>query len=277
MKRLVVLFVAFVALFLLTQFSFSQEIDSLILSSTNTTAGDTTVVVLTLCNQSIAVAGFSARLIIPDSSKAEFISVTRGEAVGDYDVFNSAVSQGHINLIGMANSYPVVNPSPPLPFGYHELAVIRIAIFDTVSANQAISIAFNEENQSGNEIVDSTGYIVVFPAVVSGEITVEPCVGIAEARQVPADFALYNNYPNPFNAATNIRFSIDKPGNVRLEVFDVLGREVACLFDEYAMPGMFTVNWRGVSSNGQPVASGIYYYRLSYNNRFAVKKMSFLK
>jgi hypothetical protein len=88
----------------------------------------------------------------------------------------------------------------------------------------------------------------------------------------PADFALAQNFPNPFNSSTTIRFAIPSPGFVALKVFDVLGREIATLFQDRVAAGEYSVPWDAASC-----ASGVYYYKLETANAVLVKKMILLR
>ena len=87
-----------------------------------------------------------------------------------------------------------------------------------------------------------------------------------------SDFTLKQNYPNPFNPATIINFSIPKASNVLLEVFDVLGRKVATLFDENKKAGNYCVEF-----NASNLSSGIYFYRFKTSGKIITKKMLLLK
>lgn len=82
---------------------------------------------------------------------------------------------------------------------------------------------------------------------------------VVEDRPVagPAGFALYPNYPNPFNPSTSIRFDVPSAGPVRVAVFDVHGRLIRVLADEILSAGSHSVTWDGFDSAGNPVPSGI--------------------
>jgi len=92
----------------------------------------------------------------------------------------------------------------------------------------------------------------------------------------PKDFVL-GNYPNPFNMETIISFSVGRSNSVKIEVFDVLGRQVAKLLDRQLEPGQYQVKWDGKNSSGVKVTSGMYFYRLENDDRFEVKSMILLK
>ena len=88
----------------------------------------------------------------------------------------------------------------------------------------------------------------------------------------PNETTLYDNYPNPFNPSTNIRFSISVQLFTTLKVYDVLGNEVATLVNEEKPVGSYEVNF-----NASMLASGIYYYRLTAGNFAETKRMILLK
>lgn len=94
----------------------------------------------------------------------------------------------------------------------------------------------------------------------------------------PFHFTLDQNYPNPFNHSTNIVFSIPVKGNIRLEIFDVLGITMKILADGEFNPGIYYMPWNGKDSEGQEVNSGIYFYRICLNGKIRLtKKMSVMK
>lgn len=98
-------------------------------------------------------------------------------------------------------------------------------------------------------------------------------IGINQiSTEIPGKFNLEQNYPNPFNPTTNIKFAIPKFANVRLAVYDLLGREVESLVNRQLTPGVYEVNW-----NAAKFSSGIYLYRLITDEFSMVKKMSLIK
>jgi len=97
------------------------------------------------------------------------------------------------------------------------------------------------------------------------------------AVQIPETFSLRQNYPNPFNPATSISFTIPRSGNVRVDVFDILGRLVATVHDGALPAGEHTVVWNGNNNNGKTVASGIYLYRVRYGDTDHTRKMILMK
>lgn len=80
---------------------------------------------------------------------------------------------------------------------------------------------------------------------------------------LPTAFALEQNFPNPFNPATEVQCSIPDAGTVDLTVFNVLGQEVATLFDGALGPGVYKFTWGGIDRRGTEVATGVYFYRIA--------------
>jgi len=91
-------------------------------------------------------------------------------------------------------------------------------------------------------------------------------------NNIPNKFSLYQNYPNPFNPISNIKFDIAKATNVKLVVFDILGREVATLVNEYTNPGQYEVQFDGAN-----FASGTYFFRIEAGDFTDIKKMVLVK
>ncbi|MCX8009761.1 MAG: phosphodiester glycosidase family protein, partial [Ignavibacteria bacterium] len=90
----------------------------------------------------------------------------------------------------------------------------------------------------------------------------------------PTDFYLYQNFPNPFNSSTTIKYSIPKRNFVTLKVFDTLGREIVTLLERFQEAGTYSVEFQ--SSNSK-LSSGIYFYQLKTDNYTSTKKFVYLK
>ena len=112
--------------------------------------------------------------------------------------------------------------------------------------------------------VDKWSFTGTLPTFTTG---VEEVLG-----KVPTTFELSQNYPNPFNPSTIIEFSILKEGSVSLKVFDMLGRQVALLADEFKSAGTYRVTF-----NGNSLPAGTYFYVLQSGPSSITKKMVLLK
>jgi subtilisin family serine protease len=94
--------------------------------------------------------------------------------------------------------------------------------------------------------------------------------------KTPAQFELEQNYPNPFNPQTRIVYHLDRDGHCELSIFNLNGRLVRNLVDRFAKAGSHITEWNGRDEGGQIVPSGVYLYRLKFENRVKTKKMSFI-
>lgn len=94
----------------------------------------------------------------------------------------------------------------------------------------------------------------------------------AATSQIPKEFALYGNYPNPFNPVTQIAFDLPKDVRVKLSVYNVLGQEVVRVIDEEYKAGSYTVPF-----TSEKLASGIYFYRLEAGSFAQAKKMLLIR
>ena len=97
--------------------------------------------------------------------------------------------------------------------------------------------------------------------------------GIEPVRnQIPENISLYQNYPNPFNPVTKIKYDLPITNYVKLAVYDILGREVAVLFNEKQTAGKHEIKW---DASGFP--SGVYFYKLTSGEFTQTKKMMLVK
>jgi hypothetical protein len=93
-----------------------------------------------------------------------------------------------------------------------------------------------------------------------------------EVNSLPESYNLFQNYPNPFNPSTTIRYSITNSELVRIKVYDILGREVRVLVNEFKQPGNYAIKFDATG-----LASGIYLYRIESGSFVQTKKMILLK
>lgn len=95
---------------------------------------------------------------------------------------------------------------------------------------------------------------------------------------VPEEFELAQNFPNPFNPSTSIRFGLPQEEKVTIRIYDILGREVRTLVDDQAYrAGYHIVTWNGRDKLGLPAASGLYIYRISAGTFSQTQKMLLVK
>ncbi len=110
-------------------------------------------------------------------------------------------------------------------------------------------------------------YTNIGNTLVTGSIT-----AVNDVSNLPNKFELSQNYPNPFNPSTVISYNIPKAANVTLKVYDVLGREVATLVNQFQNANSYKVRF-----NASSLSSGVYLYKIEAGNFIMTKKMLLLK
>jgi photosystem II stability/assembly factor-like uncharacterized protein len=113
-------------------------------------------------------------------------------------------------------------------------------------------------------------------------ITVETIVArgnlnVTSIPEIPDRMELGQNFPNPFNPSTHIRYSVNEGARVSLKVYDILGQEVVTLVDEWQEPGYKTVVWDAQNNSDAAVSTGMYFYRLEAGEFIETKRMIFMK
>lgn len=116
----------------------------------------------------------------------------------------------------------------------------------------------------------------VAPVSVRVNVDVVPAVRTNNGL-IPKRFSLYQNFPNPFNPSTTIRFDLPDRSRVILEIYNLLGERVATLVDSFVGAGRHSVVWNGRNENGQTVGSGVYLVRLRAGHFAGTRKMLLLK
>ena len=93
----------------------------------------------------------------------------------------------------------------------------------------------------------------------------------------PAEFILYDNYPNPFNPGTNMRYQLPGEAKVELKIFNLLGEQIRNLVQEHKAAGEYQIYWDGRDESGQSVASGVYVYQIKAGTYIHSKKMTLIR
>ena len=110
-------------------------------------------------------------------------------------------------------------------------------------------------------------------------VVIESLVNIDKMQysQLASDFQLFQNYPNPFNSGTTLEFYLPYSDIVELNIFDMLGRKIKSMLGADCTGGWYRLFWDGKDDRGNDVASGIYIYRLTADNRVINRKMLLLR
>jgi hypothetical protein len=96
-------------------------------------------------------------------------------------------------------------------------------------------------------------------------------------RGIPREYALYPNYPNPFNMSTIVRYALPEAGQTELEIYNILGQKIRTLLSQPMPAGYHQIEWNGIDNSGSPTASGVYFARLKSNEYIGYQKLMLLK
>ena len=172
-------------------------------------------------------------------------------------------------------------------FSTESFAGVWYYYYTTIKINSAgttqWTIQYNGSYAEANSIaVDGVGNVYVTGSSGNGGgdeydyVTIkysQNMTGISpSSNEIPKDYCLSQNFPNPFNPSTTIRFNIPADSKVRLAVYDILGKEVDMLANEQLKAGAYEVNW-----NASNFPSGAYFYKLITDGFVETKKMMLVK
>jgi hypothetical protein len=152
---------------------------------------------------------------------------------------------------------------------------IAIINDSTIAVGNDNDFGITSPNNDGNIIannVQTTVYRYTLPASMKLNYTPLVTSFITQKTLAPSAVRLEQNYPNPFNPATIIRYELPSSSHVRLNVYDMLGRDIATLVNETQTPGIHSITW-----NAATQSSGVYFLQLQTNTMCLTKKALLLK
>jgi len=214
--------------------------------------------------------------VLPNTGESHLILVT--DIQGDINVGDQLRAYANDRLVGSINivqehidgTYPIdlvavgsvdlsIYGGPVLP-GYVKGDKIDLVFFSGGKEYKVESSLLDD--QFGNDMEMSVGTVYV-----------------SNDGLTPSEFGISGNYPNPFNPNTTIEYNIENSGQVSLKIYDIMGRLVKTLVNEYKESGRsnYQVIWDGKDNAGQQVSAGLYLYSLKSNGRADHAKMVLMK
>ncbi len=159
-----------------------------------------------------------------------------------------------------------------LQYLFEPTATALVALYDSTTGELSISSLANTNYSAPiyMTVTDDSGATAVdsILAIVIGVVGIED----NWQDQIPTEFVLMQNYPNPFNPVTNIRYGLPRLAHVRIEIFNILGQDVATLIDEQQPAG-----YHNVRLEANRLGSGVYFYRLTAGNYCQTRKLIVMK
>ncbi len=179
-----------------------------------------------------------------NNSKLSFVSASLRNAPEDEAFcFGKAIPQGA--AIALASAHPL-----------HQKGLTLDLIFRETNSVDISSLEFD----FSDIIVDDRNTSLT---VVKDE----------SKHEIPKDWKLGQNHPNPFNSGTVINFQVPQASHVNIEVYNLLGQRLRILVDRAMEPGSHYVNWNGLDDTGRKIGSGIYLYKMRAGSFISMKKM----
>lgn len=225
-----------------------------------------------------------------DSQLKKLIRKETGSFRASAPVIQIASNKSDFNyrFIEVSDGYPAVFNNGPIQIALGDTLNFTIKAFNPdlsvpslVIENMPASATLNEENNQFFWIVDDLNpdpmiYTVTDHGLsysttisfISGELAVQNETN----QEVPDQIQLHQNYPNPFNPNTTISYELPENSEVRVQIFDMLGRQVAELVHQTLAAGSYSVSF-----DAQELSSGVYFYRLSTPQYSVTKRMLLLK
>jgi len=171
------------------------------------------------------------------------------------------------------------------------LGQAQVTLSGAVAGRQyVIAVLYSTSSLTGT-YVGTSGLILLqhynFSARINGQEITRDADGLSPVACVrtkggqgpngaPTELAI-ESYPNPFNASAQIQYSLPAAGKVRVVIYNVLGREVRTLIDEYRTAGEYSLIWNGTDEAGRVVPSGVYFLQVSTTDDTVIKKLNLLK
>jgi len=182
--------------------------------------------------------------------------------VGEINIVSEHLEGYQIDLVAVGGADLTEWGGPELS-GYRSGDAIELRLYSE-SRNVELRVSTSLDNNAyGNDTEMSIGSVVVL-----------------NENAIITSFELTQNYPNPFNPSTTIDYNIHSSGYVSLNVYDVMGRLVRTLVDEYKEAGNangYSVTWNGLDNLGNKVSTGVYIYSLQAQGVSTTKKMVLMK
>jgi hypothetical protein len=233
-------------------------------------AGATGIVVsVTLDNTGIQddVAGFQFDLnfdktvLITDATT----DVAKASRSVDLDIFSASNTADGIRVVATGIGHIVSGTTGPIVYITFDVA--------SEAANDDYDLTFV------NPKVANPGAQALPLSVVDGVFSVPCGVGVQPIHEdvLPTKYALTQNYPNPFNPTTSINLSVPTSGMVDAVVYNVVGQKVRTLVSSELSAGYYTLTWDGLSEQGTPVTSGVYFCQVKAGTFSSSIKMLLLK
>lgn len=189
-----------------------------------------------------------------DPGYLKYHATEKSDSCQDFIVETNGLEPGKVH-VAMAGVNGVKSIAEMLQF--------RFEVVDPLIENQRTQLKFIKALVNDQSVATSNGEVIFTDS--SG---FDP---------IPVDYALYQNFPNPFNSETRIRYQVPHPGKVRITIYNLMGNEIRTIENDEKQAGNHYVNWDGKDDHGTEMPSGIYIYKITANGFVQSMKMIMIK
>jgi hypothetical protein len=222
---------------------------------------------------------------INDLAQVYFIAMATGYGVNTATATATAVAAGAY-ADSVVTSYLALVATGQMTMGDAFYSAGNVLIGYTLTVLGVLGIDVNDSDhdyvQGGNgrlvfQIANSCIPRDQHLSVASYWVNTVTSEVVSDESLIPKQFALHNNYPNPFNPTTQIAVDLPEAAATEITVWNIIGQKVATLYSGDLNAGHHIVNFDGQDDNGQQLTSGMYLYRVTAGKYNAIKKMTLLK
>ena len=214
-----------------------------------------------------------------DSTSSNTATFRQNEVTQQIEVVTTD-SLGAVVLVFNGEINPTASDTSNFSLGHNfDNGLTRVLIMPNI--NNIISLDSNFITEGILMTYTGTGQLIEAHTATNMGVKVNSVIDIStdiaeNPDNLPTEFALYNNYPNPFNIETTIKFDLPRASEVSFEIINILGQTVYNVTNRYSA-GSHTIYWDGTTNSGQTAGSGVYYYRITARDFVSSKKMILLK
>jgi len=191
----------------------------------------------------------------------------------------------YIEILGMDGDSTSIDNTNVIVKSTSDTVGISVKLNETdinTGAYRGVAFIKNSSNDEIDIICASSGdfikvFSVVDTSIYNSVLISKPTSVKLISEKIPNEYRLFQNFPNPFNTETKIKYEIPKTSNVEITIYNVMGQKVKTLLNKIQNPGFYEIVWNGTNDIGFNVSSGVYLYIIKTKDFFASKKMVLLR